>query len=125
MVNSAVLEQKVIRIDPFQFGKIPSEKISSRRPKLLFLAWRFPPVKAIGSIRTWNIAKYLTRLGWDVTVVTPSPSVWRDIENLEEVEASLKRESIRRILTGHRWRCLAPEVLNCWNNGPGWFVGGV
>src|SRR5688572_6713450 len=37
-----------------------------KRPKLLLLVWSFPPAPAIGSVRTWNIAKHMARLGWEV-----------------------------------------------------------
>jgi glycosyltransferase involved in cell wall biosynthesis len=96
-----------------------------RRPKLLFLAHRFPPANTSGCVRTRNVAKYLTRLGWDVTVVTPHPSVWRLVNSPQEIEITLKREGIRRILTGHRWRCLAPDVMNCQNQGIGRLTGGL
>lgn len=96
-----------------------------RRPNLLFLAYSFPPVQAIASVRTGNIAKYLARLGWEVTVVTPDPSVWRNVEDCEKVSMELDREGIGRILTGHRWRCLEPIHLNCWDQNLGWFAGGV
>jgi glycosyltransferase involved in cell wall biosynthesis len=96
-----------------------------RRPKLLFLARSFPPLRTTACVRTWNIAKHLARLGWDVTVVTPHSSVWRYVESIEEINARLKREGIRRLLTGHRWRCLAPTSLNCRNQGPAWLIGGV
>lgn len=99
--------------------------MSDKRPKLLFLAWPFPPARAIACVRTWNISKYLARLGWDVTVVTPHPSVWKHVDDPGEVDANLKREGIWRIVTGHRWRCLRPDHLNCWNQGLGWLVGGV
>jgi glycosyltransferase involved in cell wall biosynthesis len=101
------------------------DKAFKRRPKLLFLAHLFPPVAAIACVRTWNMAKHLARLGWDVTVVTPYPSVWRTMEDPENVVASIEREGIRRILTDHRWRRLSPYHLNCWNQGFGWFVGGI
>ena len=65
-----------------------------KRPKLLFLACFFPPVQGIGSVRTRNIAKYLARLGWEVTVVTPDPSVWRNVEDPEKVSMELDREGI-------------------------------
>jgi glycosyltransferase involved in cell wall biosynthesis len=95
------------------------------RPKLLFLACYFVPVQGSACVRTWNISKYLARLGWDVTVVTPDPSLFRNVDDPERVSMDLDREGIRRILTGHRWRCLSPDELNCWNRGVGWVVGGI
>lgn len=97
----------------------------SNQPKLLFLAYYFPPVNTSGSIRSWNIAKYLARCGWKVTVVTPHPALWRRPESPERVSAELEREGIGRILTGHRWRVLAPDYLNCWNANLGWLAGGL
>lgn len=94
-----------------------------RRPKLLFLAYPFPPAKAPGCVRTWNMAMYLTRLGWDVTVVTPDPLILRNVEDGEKVSRELANMGIKRILTGHRWRCLAPNNLKCWNKSLGWFAG--
>src|SRR5262245_30330858 len=96
-----------------------------RRPKLLFLAWNFPPVQAVASVRTWNIAKYLTRLGWDVTVVTPRLELWRHIDNAEKVQVDVRMEGIREIWTDHSWRFLSPVHLTCWNQGLGWFTGGA
>jgi glycosyltransferase involved in cell wall biosynthesis len=95
------------------------------KPKLLFFAWTFPPVRAIGAVRTWNIAKYLARLGWEITVVTPRSSVWRNSDAEEKIRDELGRAGIHRIETDHRWRCLDADSLKCWNNGIGWFVGGV
>ena len=95
------------------------------RPKLLFLAYPFPPAKAPGCVRTWNIAMYLTRLGWDVTVVTPDPSILRNIEDDGTTSREFDDVGIKRILTGHRWRCLAPNNLKCWNKNLGWFAGKV
>src|SRR5262245_37990806 len=97
----------------------------ARRPKLLFFAYAFPPLKAIGSVRAWNIAKYLGRLGWEITVVTVDPSLWRHVDDPRKVTKELKREGIRRIVTGHRWRFLSPVHLSCWNQGLGWVVGGA
>ena len=96
-----------------------------RRPKLLFLAQGFPPLRAVACVRSWNIAKHLRRLGWEVTVITPDPSVWRNVEDPQGVTAELEREGIRRVLTGHRWRYLSPLALKCWNQGLGWVVGGA
>jgi hypothetical protein len=94
------------------------------RPKLLFLAWNFPPIQAVASVRTWNIAKYLTRLGWEVTVVTPRLALWRHVDNAEKVQVDVRMEGIQEIWTDHSWRFLSPVHLACWNQGLGWFTGG-
>ena len=94
------------------------------RPKLLFLTRAFPPGAGVGAVRTWNLAKYMSRQGWDVSVVTPHPSLWRRLDNPEKAARDVEREGIRRIFTGHQWRSLTPE-LNCWNEGSGWVVGGI
>jgi glycosyltransferase involved in cell wall biosynthesis len=108
---------------PFSDGR--QEGPLAKRPKLLFLARSFPPARLSSCIRTWNMAKHLARFGWDVTVVTPRPSVWRDVDDPEATALQLRREGIRRILTDHRWRCLLPAFLKCWNQGPGWLFGGA
>ena len=102
--------------------------ITGAQRKLLFIAGYFPPVQySSGSVRAWNIAKHLTRLGWQVTVVTPHPSLWRQyyVESSEGVASELRREGINCIYTDYYWRCLAPDRVNCWNEGVGWFLGGV
>ncbi|WP_281176434.1 glycosyltransferase [Candidatus Nitrospira nitrificans] len=105
---------------------LPGDPVPPRgRPKLLFLAYPFPPAKAPGCVRTWNIAMYLTRLGWDVTVVTPDPSILRNIEDNGAASREFDDVGIKRILTGHGWRCLAPNNLKCWNKNLGWFVGKI
>src|SRR5215471_7396290 len=95
------------------------------RPKLLFLAYAFPPVNVTASVRTWNIAKYLTRLGWDITVVTPKPDLWRHVGNQEETNAQLKSEGINIIKTGHGWRCLVPGYLVTPDSRSAWLAGGL
>ncbi len=93
--------------------------MSLQKPKLLFLAYYFPPTETIGRVRTWNMAKYLSRMGWDVTVVTPSPYVWRlpDEKIIDRVALELEKEGIKRISTGHGWRCLSPIHLKVRNSG--------
>ena len=108
-----------------QKDECPHERRTPKSPKLLFLAKPFPPSRAPACTRTWNIAKYLTRLGWEVTVVTPHPSVWRQSDDPDLVSSKLRQEGIRRILTRHRWRFLLPRSLNCWNRGIGWFLGAL
>src|SRR5262245_61852431 len=100
-------------------------KLKGRRPRLALLAWTFPPAATVGSVRTWNLAKHLSRLGWDVTVVTPDPELLRFKDNVVKTNEALRAEGIHRILTGHRLRCLDPTLFNCWNRGLGWFLGGV
>lgn len=95
------------------------------RPKLLFLACYFPPVRAIGAVRTGNLARYLARLGWEVTVVTPHSYVWRTVEDDEKISREFEGEGIHRILTDHRWRCLEPVHLKCWDQNVGWIAGGI
>lgn len=95
------------------------------KPKLLFLACYFPPLQGSACVRTYNIAKYLARLGWDVTVVTPDPSVWRHLDASAERSIGSENGSLRRLLTGHRWRCLSPHTLNVPNHGLGWVAGGL
>lgn len=97
----------------------------AKRPKLLFLAYFFPPGPTIGAVRTRNLARYLARLGWEVTVVTPDPSLWRNIEDGRKVSSELDREGIKRILTGHRWRLLRQDTLKCWNKNLAWLAGRV
>src|SRR5262245_43871730 len=93
-------------------------------PKLLFIARHFPPFP-VRSTRSWSLARYMSRLGWKVTVVTPHPSVWRSLEDVEEANKNIRLDRMERILTGHSWRCLAPEILNCRNEGLSWVAGGV
>jgi glycosyltransferase involved in cell wall biosynthesis len=113
-----------ILVDSFQ-PRDARQVSCGHRPRLLFLARPFPPARRSSCTRTWNIAKYLARFGWDVTVVTPHPSVWRQIDDPEEAELKLKREGIKRILSDHRLRCLQAHLLNCRNEGLGGLVGGM
>jgi len=96
-----------------------------RRPKLLFITYTFPPVRRSGSVRTWNIAKYLARSGWEITVVTPDPSRLRYVENPSATTAALHQEGIQRLLTGHSWSWLAADTVDCSNEGLPWLLGGI
>lgn len=89
------------------------------------MAHTFPPARTAGSVRTWNIAKYLARSGWAVTVLTPDPSLWRYVEHPEAVEADLQREGIRRLSTGYRWRWLAGKNVKYSSERLAWLIGGV
>lgn len=83
------------------------------------------PVQAIAAVRTGNMARYLARLGWEVTVVTPHPYLWRNGEGNERISMELEVEGIHRILTGHRWRCLMPEYLKFFDQNVGRVAGGI
>src|SRR5215813_12710469 len=106
-------------------SKMSSASSKMHNPKLLFLAWNFPPNRAVASVRTWNIAKHLSRLSWNVTVVTPKSAVWRQLDDRERAEERIATEGIRRILTEHRLRFLSPIHLNCRDSGVGWILGGI
>jgi glycosyltransferase involved in cell wall biosynthesis len=84
------------------------EPLPARKPRLLFLAYFFPPAKVMASVRSSNIAKWLTRYGWEVTVVTPRGSVWRRFEDDTEAERELAQGGSRCLRTPYRWRFLTP-----------------
>ena len=94
--------------------------------KLLFVTYGFPPSRRVGCVRTWNIAKYLTRAGWTVTVLTLDPSLWREVEDPQEWGTRFSVEGIRRLSADHRWRWLAAAGnVNCSNEGLSWLLGGI
>ena len=82
----------------------------TKRLKLLFLTYTFPPLQTSSCARNWSIAKYLSKLGWDVTVVTPSPAFFPSVvDNAELVERELSKIGVRRILTDHSLRLLLSD----------------
>ncbi|WP_447968817.1 glycosyltransferase [Nitrospira sp. M1] len=97
----------------------------NQQPKLLFLAWPFLPRNAPGCVRTWAIAKYLSRCGWDVTVVTPHESFWKRVDSSSAIDTKLQEEKITRITTGHRWRFLSTNEMKCANQKLSWLAGGI
>jgi glycosyltransferase involved in cell wall biosynthesis len=99
--------------------------MARRRPRLLFVTYAFPPATGAGTVRVWNIAKYLARSGWAVTVLTLAPALRRRVERAQTVESDLGREGIGRLTSDHRWRWLAAENLKISNNGLAWLVGGI
>ncbi|HZS10822.1 MAG TPA: glycosyltransferase [Nitrospirales bacterium] len=99
--------------------------IPHRKPRLLFMAYYFPPLNGSACVRTWNIAKYLARAGWDVTVLTVDPALWRNVNDPDLVTEQLRGLGIQRVVTSHRWRWLSPYDLRCWNTTFGWFSGGL
>jgi glycosyltransferase involved in cell wall biosynthesis len=98
---------------------------ANRRPRVLFVTYGFPPARRAGCVRTGNIAKFLAQRGWAVTVLTLDPALHRYVDDSETTTRHLEREGIERLSTGHRWRWLATDSLNCPNTGISWLIGGV
>lgn len=107
------------------FRRVGTVQEAERRPRLLFLAYYFPPVNAVACVRTYNMAKWLSRKGWDVTVVTPLEKVWRQPEGTEENEKFLAAAGIRCIRTEHHWLGLAPAQLKSKDGRLSGFVAGM
>jgi glycosyltransferase involved in cell wall biosynthesis len=98
----------------------------NRKPRLLFLSFYSPPLHAVASVRTGNIAKHLSRIGWDVSVVAPDPSLWQSPDDMERVAAEMDRWGAHMIYTGHRWRCLSSGHLKrSYRHGIRWFLEGI
>ncbi len=76
--------------------------------KVLFLSYYFPPAPFIGCVRTWSIAKGLSRLGYEVTVVTPQPDTWLNADNPPKVVEDCKKEGIKLLYTKHYLPQLIP-----------------
>lgn len=80
-------------------------------PRLLFLAYYFPPVRAIACVRTWAMAKHLSRRGWQVTVMTPKAEYWNHTDNSRQFENACARERIVVRRTSHRMRFLVGDFV--------------
>jgi glycosyltransferase involved in cell wall biosynthesis len=55
-----------------------SRAATSRPPRLLYLAFYFPPTRASGVHRSLATANYFAARGWDVTVLTVNEDYFRD-----------------------------------------------
>ena len=84
---------------------------SEQSKRLLYFAHSFPPAASIAAVRTWNTVKYLSALGWKVTVVTPKADYWLEINSAASANAELARYGIERIETGHITRFLIPDYF--------------
>lgn len=76
------------------------------RPRILFLAFYYPPARSAGVPRARYLSEQLVHRGWEVTVVTPAPSSWSRPEDPADTDRRLARDGIRRLSTGmrHTWR---------------------
>ncbi len=79
--------------------------MNARAPTLLFLAFPFPPNCAIGAVRCANLAKHLSRLGWQITVVTVDPQLLVDPDpTIPDPESWCREVGVQRVLTGFDYR---------------------
>jgi glycosyltransferase involved in cell wall biosynthesis len=101
------------------------ERSMINKPRLLFLSYAFPPINSIACVRAYNIAKWLTRKDWEVTVVTPYESAWARSDGTVDLHEELSRQGIRCMRTGHRWRSLLPSRVDRRRYGVARVVGGV
>lgn len=92
--------------------------MNSAHLRVLFLAFPFPPNRAVGAVRSAKLAKYLALLGWQVTVVTIDPSLLVDPDpEFPDLSAIWCRElNIQRVLTGFDYPMLygAVKVKRWW-----------
>lgn len=100
----------------------PSRK-RHREPRILYIAYNFPPSPAIAAVRTWNTAHQLATRGWHVTVVTPDPKLWIRPSVTKQITLN-EVGALHVIATGHGLRALAagqiapPEGLLSRISGP-------
>lgn len=95
------------------------------RPRVLFLAYFFPPVREIASVRTLAMAKHLARHGWHVTVVTSRGEFWRRTDEIDEADRMLAREGVRCLRTRYPLRFLTPQYTIASFEHAGWLIRGV
>lgn len=76
---------------------------AGRRPRLLLVSYFYPPTRDTGAQRPAAMAKWLGRLGWDVTVLTTSAFGQRGTGGNEEgsVIRSRDLQTVRARMSGH------------------------
>src|SRR2546429_6674905 len=63
-------------------------------PRLLVVTYHFPPDGSVGGLRWAGITKYLTRLGWQVAVVTAAAPIASDPAVRAHVEWCPRRRTL-------------------------------
>lgn len=66
----------------------PNTPARSRRPRVAYIAFYFPPTRASGVYRSRATANHLAAAGWDVTVLTPQREFF--LESIKSFDASLE-----------------------------------
>ena len=68
------------------------EKLSNK-DQILFISYYFPPLKAIGSLRTYYFAKFLNLKGWKISVITTNAykvletdTYLKPLENIKKID---------------------------------------
>lgn len=97
----------------------------ARKPRLLLLAYYFPPMREIGAVRAFALAKYLSRLDWKVTVVTLDPSLLAITDDAVEISRRLGSEQISRIVTSDRLRFTRWGFFKERKKSGSWLVNGL
>ena len=93
--------------------------MNSVSPRLLLLAFAFPPSRAIGAVRGGNLAKQLARLGWRVTVATIDPGLLEDPDPaFPDMETWCRDAGIQLVPTGLDYRMLYRSWRGRWWERP-------
>ncbi len=81
------------------------------RPHVCYLAYFFRPGQMVACVRTWNTARQLRLLGWNVTVITLDPTMYWSAEPDEPVAENLEALGIRRVRTRDAVPALGPTCV--------------
>lgn len=95
--------------------------ITTTSKKVLLIGYYFPPCAGVGILRTAKLTKYLTRMGYDLTVFTAKPAQYPsiDFKGLEEIppQVTVLRQGFfephrfYQLLTGTKSRTEANNAL--------------
>ena len=72
-------------------------------PKLLIIAYYYPPINSGGTVRPLKMAKYLSHFGWEVTVLTHTydwtePPMDTGVIRIKDISQNKNRKGIRGII---------------------------
>jgi hypothetical protein len=92
--------------------------MSGNKKELLVIAYVFPPIAYAGTFRSLRLCKYLTRLGFSLSVLTieEQPDLHNDQALLEQIQDKVK---IHRTRTVDPWRWYQPKKKHLVGNLPG------
>lgn len=73
--------------------------------KVLFISFYFPPIKAIASVRTWNLCKGLLAAGHEVQVVAPDEQAIEvnDPEVVQDTKRTIDTHAFSKIKVSSAW----------------------